>query len=102
MKYQVLVMTPRNIDKKEKDECTLDINNQKLKPTANLRIFGGNIDDLFGFAEQSDMCSVRKRVGKARLRNLISCKTKLQLYLTAILPHLTYCQTVCHFYKQSE
>ena len=42
MKYQVLAMTPRNIDKKAKDECTLDINNQKLKPTANLRIFGGN------------------------------------------------------------
>ena len=28
--------------------------------------------------------------------------TKLQLYLTAILPHLTYCQTVWHFCKQSE
>ena len=38
----------------------------------------------------------------ARLRNLISRKTKLQLYLTAILPHLTYCQTVWHFCKQSE
>ena len=29
-------------------------------------------------------------------------KTKLQLYLTAILPHLTCCQTVWHFCKQSE
>ena len=38
----------------------------------------------------------------ARLRNLISSKTKLQLYLTAIFPHLTYCQTVWHFCKQSE
>ena len=38
----------------------------------------------------------------ARLRNLISFKTKLKPYLTAILPHLTYCQTVCHFCKQSE
>ena len=102
MKYQVLAMTPRNIDKKAKDECTLDIDNQKLKPTANLRIFGSNIDDLFRFTEQSEMCNVRRRVGKARLRNLISCKTKLQLYLTAILPHLTYCQTLCHFCKQSE
>ena len=37
-----------------------------------------------------------------RLRNLISYKTKLQLYLTAILPHLTYCQTVLHFCKQSK
>ena len=33
---------------------------------------------------------------------IISCMTKLQLYLTAILPHLTYCQTVWHFCEQSE
>ena len=38
----------------------------------------------------------------ARLRNLISCETKLHLYLTAILPNLTYCQTVWHFYKVSD
>ena len=44
-----------------------------------------------------------KKIGVlARLRNLISSKTKLQLYLSAILPHLTYCQTVWHFCKQSE
>ena len=38
----------------------------------------------------------------ARSRNLISSKTKLQLYRAAILPHLTYCQTAWHFCKQSE
>ena len=37
-----------------------------------------------------------------RLRNLIPRKAKLQQYLTAILPHLTYRQTVWHFRKQSE
>ena len=35
-------------------------------------------------------------------RNLIPCKTKLQLYLTAILPHLTSCQIVWHFCKKSD
>ena len=44
-KYQILAMTPRHIEKEAKDECTLDIDNQKLKPTANLRILGVNIDD---------------------------------------------------------
>lgn len=29
--YQVLAMTPRNIDKEANDECTLAIDNQKLK-----------------------------------------------------------------------
>ena len=104
-KYQVLVMTPRNVDKEAKDECTLAIDNQKLKPTANLRILGVNIDDKLSFTEHiSDICKkVSKKIGVlARLRNLISSKTKLQLYLSAILPHLTYCQTVWHFCKQSE
>ena len=104
-KYQVLAMTPRNIDKEEKDKETLEIENQKLKPAANLRILGVNIDDQLSFSEHiSDICKkASRKIGVlARLRNLIPCKTKLQLYLTAILPHLTYCQIVWHFCKQSE
>ena len=38
-------MTHRNVDKEAKDECTLDIDYQNLKPTANLRILGVNIDE---------------------------------------------------------
>ena len=50
-------MTPRDIDKEAKDSCTLDIDNQKLKPTANLRILGVNIDDQLSFTEHiSDIC----------------------------------------------
>ena len=37
-----------------------------------------------------------------RLRNLIPEKVKLQLYRTAILPHLTYCSIVWHFLKASD
>ena len=44
-------MTPRNVDKEANDECTLDTDNQKLKPTANLRILGVNIDDKLSFTE---------------------------------------------------
>ena len=80
---------------------TLDINNQKFKPTADLRIFGVNINDQLSFTKHiSDICKkASSKIGVlARLRNLISCKTKLKLYLTAILRHLTY----CHFCKQSE
>ena len=64
-KYQVLVMTPRNVDKEAKDECTLAIDNQKLKPTANLRILGVNIDDMLSFTEHiSDICKkVSKKIG---------------------------------------
>ena len=35
-KYQVLAMTPRNMDKEAKDECTLDIENQNLNSNQQL------------------------------------------------------------------
>ena len=37
-----------------------------------------------------------------RLRKMTGCKAKLQLYRTAILPHLTYCHIVRHFCKQTD
>ena len=86
-------MTTQNSDKEAEDECTLDIDNQKCKPTAYLRILGVNIDVQLSFTEQiSHICKkASRKIGVLiRLRNLISYKTKLQLYLTAILPHLTY------------
>ena len=98
-------MTTQNTDKEAEDECTLDIDNQKCKPTAYLRILGVNIDVQLSFTQHiSHICKkASRKIGVLiRLRNLISYKTKLQLYLTAILPHLTYCQTVLHFCKQSK
>ena len=37
-----------------------------------------------------------------RLHNLIPCQTKLILYKTAIMPHLTYCHLVWNFFKSSD
>ncbi len=37
-----------------------------------------------------------------RLRYLIPCNAKLQLYKSSILPHLTYCHLVWHFCKASD
>ena len=37
-----------------------------------------------------------------RLRNLIPTVAKLQLYKSAILPHLTYCHLVWHFCRASD
>ncbi|PFX12946.1 putative RNA-directed DNA polymerase from transposon BS [Stylophora pistillata] len=62
-KYQVLVMTPRNVDKEAKDECILDIDNQKLKPTANLRVLGVNINDKLSFTGHiRDICKIKRAI----------------------------------------
>ena len=79
-KYQVLAMTTQNTDKEAKDESTLDIDNQKCKPTAYLRILGVNIDVQLSFTEHiGHICKkARRKIGVLiRLRNLISYKTRL-------------------------
>ena len=53
------------------------------KPTADLRILGVNINDQLSFTKHiSDICKkASRKIGVlARLRNLVSCKTKLKLY----------------------
>ena len=37
-----------------------------------------------------------------RLCNLIPTAAKLQLYKAAILPHMIYCSTVCHYCRGSD
>ena len=63
------------------------------------------MDDQLSFSDnKSDVCKKASRmVGVLRrLRKMIGCEAKLQLYRTAILPHLTYCHIVWHFCKQSD
>ena len=44
-----------------------------------------------------------QRVGVLmRLRNLIPTQTKLQLYKAAVLPYLTYCHLIWHFFRASD
>ena len=85
--------------------CTLSIGSQEIKPKRTLKILGVNMDDQRPFSDHiSDVCKKASRmVGVLRrLRKMIGCEAKLQLYRTAILPHLTYCHIVRHFCKQSD
>ena len=62
---------------------------------ALLRSFSDHVSNICKKASQ--------KVGVlARLHDLISCETNLHLYLTAIIPNLTYCHTVWHFCKASD
>jgi len=104
-KYQILVIAPQRGDNNATDTCTLKIDDQQIRSTKNLKILGINMDDELSFSDHiSDICKkASQKVGVlTRLRNLISCETKLYLYLTAILPNLTYCHTVWHFCKVSD
>ena len=50
----------------------------------------------------SNVCrKASQRIGVI-MRNLIPTEAKLQLYKSAILPHLTYCHLVWHFCRASD
>lgn len=73
-------MAPQKGDKNAKETCTLTIDDQQIRPTRNLKILGINMDDELSFSDHvSDICKkASQKVGVlARLRNLISCETKL-------------------------
>ena len=83
----------------------MKVNEIEIEQTGTMKLLGVSIDERLNFTEHmknvSTKASQRVRV-IFRLRNLIPTETKLILYKTAILPHLTYCDTVWHFCKASD
>ena len=70
-----------------------------------MKLLGIIIDDKLNFSGHVKTIAVKigRLVGVIiimRLRNIIPEKVKLQLYRTAILPHLTYCSSIHNFRPQ--
>ena len=89
-------------DHRHRPELSLEIDSRVVKSSDKLIILGVNIDDKLTFSEHIKDISKRanKKVGVLlRLRNLIPCSAKLQLYKFGILPYMTYCDVVWHFCK---
>ena len=81
------------------------ISTAPIEPTNLMKLLGIIIDGKLNFTEHVKSIAVKagRLVGVImRLRNLIPEKVKLQLYRTAIVPHLTYCSVVWHFFKASD
>ena len=63
------------------------------------------LDKKLNFSDHiATICSTtRKKIGiLTRMRKLIPIHAKLQIYKSAILPHLDYCSLVWHFCKASD
>lgn len=104
-KYQILTLTPRQHVNNANEELTINLEGNEIKSSKSLNLLGVNIDDALNFSEHiSNVCKkASQKVGVImRLRNLIPTHAKLQLYKSAILPHLTYCHLVWHFCKASD
>ena len=86
--------------KSKKQTDALQIEDQIIANTSQIKLLGVEIDDKLNFTSHiSNICvKASQKVGVLlRLRNLIPCKAKLMIiYKSSILPHLTYCHLVWH------
>ena len=101
-KYQAMII--RNQCTKTEKTCII-VKNKSIAETDSLMLLGIAVDCKLNFNEHiSNVCrKASQRIGVImRLRNLIPTEAKLQLYKSAILPHLTYCHLVWHFCRASD
>ena len=97
-------MNIRNQSTNIEKTCIM-VKNNSIAETESLMLLGITVDCKLNFNEHiSNVCrKASQRIGVIiRLRNLIPTEAKLQLYKSAILPHLTYCHLVWHFCRASD
>ena len=73
---------------------------EHIEQSRSIKILGVNLDEKLNFILHiRDICNrVSKQVGILnRVKNLIPSCAKLQLYKSAIIPHLICCHLVWHF-----
>ena len=103
-KYQAMVIGKEH----EPSLTAVDINGHSRVATLSTllkNVLGVTIDKELYFSRHiSIICTkLSKLIGVLmRLRKLIPTEAKLQIYKTAILPHLTYCNLVWHFCKATD
>ena len=100
-KFQSLFINPRNIAAMNSDRA-LNIDNQKIKKTEQIKLLGSYINEYLNFAGHiSNLCTKsNQKVGVLVYGcNVILCNTKLTLYKSAILSHLTYWLLAWNFCK---
>ena len=76
-----------------------------VEKKSEIMLLGVTLDDQLTFSSYvSNICSKTScQIGVLlRLRNLIPTSAKLHIAKFAILPHVTYCQTVWHFCRSSD
>ena len=92
---------PRNCDK----DLQIVINDTVIDQKQEITLLGVTLDDQLSLS--SHVSSVCRKASSqtgvlVRLRKLLPTSAKLLIVKFAVLPHLTYCQTVWHFCRSSD
>ena len=90
---------------KRENKSDHDYSGSEMESTKKLNLLGVTIDSKLNINHHiKKMCKkASQRIGALmRLKSLIPTEAKLQLYKTAILPHLNYSHYTWHFCKASD
>ena len=115
MRSTVMKLLQGNLDKYQtmnirnklatKEKTSIFVKGKTVRESESLKLLGVTIDCRLNFNDHiNSVCrKASQRIGVImRLRNLIPTMAKLQLFKSAILPHLTYCHLAWHFCKSSD
>ena len=83
----------------------ITLGREHIEQYRSIKILGVNLDEKLNLSLHTrEVCNrISKQVGILnRLKNLIPTCAKLQLYKSAIIPHLIYCHLVRHFSRASD
>ena len=83
----------------------IDVMNNDIENHSQMKLLGVTIDEHLNFSRHTgEVCkNASRKVGVfVRLRKMLTTSAKLKIFISFILPQITYCHTAWHFYWASD
>ena len=87
--------------KHKNKQMKIDVLNKHIESHSEMKLLRVKIDNHLNFSWHiGEVCRNVSR--KMRLRNMLTTSAKLKIFMSFIVPQITYCQTVWHFCRASD
>ena len=99
-KFQSMSLGSKHKNKQMK----IDVMNNDIESHSEMKLLGVTIDEHLNFSRHiGEVCkNASRKVGVLmRLRNMLTTSAKLKIFISFIMPQITYCHTVWHFCRAS-
>ena len=100
-KFQSMSLGSKHKNKQMK----IDVMNNDIESHSEMKLLGVTIDEHLNFSRHiGEVCkNASRKVGVLmRLRNMLTTSAKLKIFISFIMPQITYCHTVWHFCRASD
>ena len=101
IKFQSMSLRSKHKNKQMK----IDVMSNDIESHSEMKLLGVTIDEHLNFSRHiGEVCkNASRKVGVLmRLRNMLTTSAKLKIFISIIMPQITYCHTVWHFFRASD